>query len=323
MPIAALSRVVDSADSAVPPQRTLVPSVLAFLTSLENNSAASISAEVPVIHVSSVVSSAAVFYERLRYSLDYREEHLLRRHAIERMLHRRMDERMGFRDFARLLLIELVQAQYLKNDAVPETTIPLVQDILDRYTVVLASIEADSSARQTVSQSWLLGLLSAELDDTLAPSPADKALVDLMVSYVVKDNPLEGWSLTKEELETQIFIACYRALFAFDPQTIHYLLLLKHLPQWRLSRASDVDGILEAFLNERLEVERALRHLANSKLYRTIKSQAIVFHSLKDVSLQHSTGVQSILLNEAKLAGELEATCRRYYQAARRRLYRQ
>ena len=40
------------------------------------------------VSVHSMVAAAASFYEKVRYLLDYREEHMIRRAAVERIVHR-------------------------------------------------------------------------------------------------------------------------------------------------------------------------------------------------------------------------------------------
>ena len=72
-----------------------------------------------VIEVSAPVSTAAVLYEKIRNTLEYQEEHLLRRNAIARFLQRHMGEGKQLSTFASDLLRELVWAKYLPNKAVP------------------------------------------------------------------------------------------------------------------------------------------------------------------------------------------------------------
>src|SRR3989338_10068372 len=137
MPISALSKIKSSgADKVTDSTRTLTPPIQTFLGNLHKKRSSASVSEGPYIHVSSVISGAAMLYEKLRYSLDYREEHLLRRHAIERIIRRRLEDRGDWHEFAHPFLIELVQAQYLKNDSVPEAVMPGVQAIFDRYSVL-------------------------------------------------------------------------------------------------------------------------------------------------------------------------------------------
>lgn len=321
MPITALSKSKNlSVQAEAASAKTLTPSVQSFLLNLQKKAFAQQDGQ--TIHVSSVISGAAVLYERLRYSLDYREEHLLRRHAIERVVRRRLDNWDGFKEFARPLLVELVQAQYLKNDTVLETAISRVQAILDRYSALLALVDHNVSGQKKALKDWLLGLISAELDDELAPAPEDQALVNLMVSHVIKDGSLEDWPMGEEERERQVFISCYRALYAFDPQTLHFFLLLKYLPNWRYLTPEEAAAFWPVLVEQRLVVEQALRHPAGAKLYRSLKSKAIVFHALKDIVMKNRNDINALSLNEAKLSLLLEETCHHYYGGARRRLYR-
>ena len=303
-------------------KQKLNPLVQTFLSSLRKKQSIVQKADGPLIHVSSVISGAAVFYEKLRYSLDYREEHLLRRHAIERTIRRQLEENGNFGEFARPFLVELVQAQYLKNDAVPESTVLKVQNILDRYEVLLELSAKESSDNKKPLKNWLLGLVSAELDDELAPSPEYEALVNFMVSRVIKDDPLVGWSLGSEDNVRLVFIACYRALFAFDPQTLHFFILRKRFPEWSQCSAGEVSVWWPALCQERALIDRALRHQASAKLYRSLKSRAIVFHALKDIAIKIANEFDDIFLNKKRLAAELEEVCSQYYRGSRRRLYR-
>lgn len=321
MPISALSKPKNlQAQTEAVSAKTLAPSVQSFLLNLQKKGSSERDGQ--TIHVSSVVSGAAALYERLRYSLDYREEHLLRRHAIERIIRRQLDYQNGFKDYARPFLVELVQAQYLKNDTVPEAAIAKVQSILDKYSALLTLADEKANNEKKALKNWLLGLLSAELDDELAPAPEDQALVGLMVSHVIKDSALENWPLSSEERERQVFIACYRALYAFDPQTLHFFLLLRWMPNWRSLSSAEAAALWPKVALQRLVVEEALRHPAGAKLYRSIKSKAIVFHALKDIMIKNQSSLSALLVDEGKFYAMLEETCRHYYAGARRRLYR-
>ena len=85
-----------------------------------------------VIAVSETVSAAASAYESLRNTLEYDEEHLLRRNAIRRILKRRMGEE----DAAALandLLRELIWARYLPNNTISEKIIDKVALVFKKF----------------------------------------------------------------------------------------------------------------------------------------------------------------------------------------------
>lgn len=317
MPLSSLSK--PSAQSEISTERPLVEPVRQYLQSLRDHRPPATRDEA-VIHVSSVVSGAAIFYERLRYSVDYREEHLLRRHALERILRRRFELSHTVEGMAQPFLVELIHAQYLKNDAVPESAVPTVQAILNRYAMALRSVEHSSYQNRDELKDWFLGLASAELEDLLVPAPEEAALVELMTSSVTRDNPLMAWQLPPEFVQTLTFVAAHRALYAFDPPTIHHLLLRRSYPAWESTPATDVRTIIPTLLEHRANMLAALKHPAGEKLWRALKSRAIVFHALGDVVKKHH-GNPDVLANEADVAQEVGQVCDGYYKAARRRLY--
>lgn len=321
MPIAGLRK--PSTEAAETVHSALTGPVNAYLQALRSAvHPAPPNGEVPVVHVSNVVSGAAAFYERLRYSLDYREEHLLRRHALERMLLRHYSSARTFEGIGSGILAELVQARYLPNDAIPESIIPQVQRILDRYDAALEAVVLSHQAGSD-APGWLIGLASAELDEFLVPAPEEAALVDLMGSVVNRDNPLADWGLNQEECKVQVFIACYRALFAFDLQTLHFLLLSRQLPSWRETSVSEAPSLVPALLAERAIIDAALAHPAGERLAKSLRPKALVFHVIRDIVEEYGEDeAATVFRKEAHLSTAISETCQQYYQAARRRLFR-
>ncbi len=72
------------------------------------------------IKVNQLASKAGTLYEKIRYLVDYKEEHTIRRSAIERIIKRKVmiesDRNVGLS-----LLEELVRGGYLPNDHVSES----------------------------------------------------------------------------------------------------------------------------------------------------------------------------------------------------------
>jgi hypothetical protein len=268
-----------------------------------------------------VLSGAAAFYEGLRYSVDYRESHLLRRHALERILRRRL-ELTGHRDdIGKLFLVELVQSGYLKNDSVPESIIPEVNDIIKKYLAIMNLVSQANLSNQQDVIDWWLGVASAELEEFLAPAEGYRALVDLMTTAVEKDKPLAAWNLDKDQETTLIYIAAYRALFAFDPSTLHELLLLRSLPQWRKLQAADMPQYFAELSHQRELINLSLQHPATERLWRLFKTRAIVFQALFDLTKKAGAEAENWLTNPDKVATEISAICQGYYKTARSRLY--
>jgi|GEM_PF-577613 len=296
-------------------------SVVDFLTALKEDKTLAIPEGDPVIHVSSVVSGAALFYERLRYSVDYREDYLLRRHALGRILRRRFESAVGISSAARPLLVELVHAQYLKNDSVAESSVPKVQAILDRYAEVLVAIKSEPLKNKKNLVYCFYGLAAAELDDYLVPAPEEEALVNLVRHFSKKDKPLVHWHLENDEKIMIEYIAAYRALFALDLSKIRYLLLLRFMPDWPNTPTGGVRKQLPLLLAHYRAIEAALNHPAIERLFRVFRQRTLVFHALFDLVRENPANAYSILQDKRKLESATDETCRRYYKGSRRRLY--
>ena len=110
------------------------PPISEFLRNLRTQdvTGASLDDAGEAIRVHGVTSRLGGFYERLRYLIDYKEEHTIRRSAIERMLKRKLvfDHR---KEMGHSLVKELISGGYLPNNSVSEKTALDVQHIIDAY----------------------------------------------------------------------------------------------------------------------------------------------------------------------------------------------
>src|SRR3989344_7799952 len=75
----------------------------------------------PRITVDDIISKLARLYERMRTTMDYQEDHLLRRFAIERNIRRRIVLETLKPKVAQSLIEELIRSGYLPNDSLPES----------------------------------------------------------------------------------------------------------------------------------------------------------------------------------------------------------
>src|SRR3989338_10071170 len=82
------------------------------------------------ISVDEVAARVASFYEKIRGVVDWREEHLLRKTAIERILKRRVFTKTPGEDFAEPFLEELVRGGHFPNESIPKRKIPEIQQIV-------------------------------------------------------------------------------------------------------------------------------------------------------------------------------------------------
>src|SRR5574337_1010627 len=73
------------------------------------------------ITVHAAVSRFAVLYEKIRTAVDYKDDHLLRKAAIVRILKRQLALETDANVIAMQLIRELIAARYLPNATLPES----------------------------------------------------------------------------------------------------------------------------------------------------------------------------------------------------------
>ena len=122
------------------------PSIQKLITEYQKSLLPKFKSNTPKIHVDEIASKVAKFYERIRKITDWKEDNLLRRSAIERILKRSL-----FGEFSKLVFLfrtnvdkvagplveELIRGGHLPNDEIPYEIIPRVQSIIDKYFYLL------------------------------------------------------------------------------------------------------------------------------------------------------------------------------------------
>jgi hypothetical protein len=102
--------------------------------------------EISTIHVDEIASKVAVLYEKVRKIVDWKEEHLLRRGAIERILKRRLIGELSNssilppgqpQKMAEPLVLELIRGGHFHNDHIPRQKVNEVEQILRKYIFIL------------------------------------------------------------------------------------------------------------------------------------------------------------------------------------------
>src|SRR3989344_7237389 len=131
------------------------------------------------IAVDEVAARVASFYEKIRGVVDWREEHLLRKTAIERILKRRVFTRTPGEDFAEPFLEELIRGGHFPNESIPRRKIPEIQQIVSKSLFLLEHAPQDASSRILAQlKGWLLGIAAAEIEETLTSPRRERGLID-------------------------------------------------------------------------------------------------------------------------------------------------
>lgn len=229
------------------------------------------------IHVDEVASKFASLYERIRTIIDWKEEHLMRRTAIIRKLKRRFLD-MELNNFttehvAEPLIMEFIRGGWFLNDTIEESKIADVQRIIEKYVFILKTNPESKKGKAGLHfYDQLLEICACEIEETLAPSLKEMALIEYMFAHMqerirVHDAVYESGKLGRQETDLQIYIAVQQALFKFDNPIINYNLIKYKYPHWDNPTEEELFKIAQNIYKILHSLERETSHPLANKFY--------------------------------------------------------
>ena len=160
-----------------------------------------------------MASAVASFYEKIRGVVEWKEEHLLRKAAIERILKRRLILQKNGGAVAESFVMELIRGGHFPNDRIEETKIKEVQIALNKYLYILGNNSQKPAEKLKVQlYDWILGIAACEVEEILCSHLREKALIDYMTEMMKERIKITG-ALSDADKEIQIFIACQTSAF--------------------------------------------------------------------------------------------------------------
>ena len=122
------------------------------------------------ISVNPLVAELATWYEKFRTAIDYREDEVILRSTIERILKRRLILGGNGKSVAAPLIRELVWARYFPDSSVPESLVAKVSEEIDLYLKLEDLINKKHRINKSLVNEWILHLLSSEIEHVLKPN---------------------------------------------------------------------------------------------------------------------------------------------------------
>lgn len=232
------------------------------------------------IYVDEIASKVAKVYETVRRIIDWKEEHLIRRAAIERILKRRFVSKVygisiipdvNPADAAEPFILELIRSGYFPNGKIDKEKIFEIQGCLEKYLYILnnAVIINDEEAKTKKEQkagvkkkinfyNWVIEVAACEIEEILDAPLREYALMNLMTdSLMQRIKIIPENEISEEDKYIQTYISVHRTLFNLDePITIFHLLKYRYpeffssseyLPEFT-SRIFDIWAEIEGYL---------------------------------------------------------------------------
>jgi hypothetical protein len=248
---------------------------------------------VSTIHVDEVASAIASFYEKIRGVVEWREEHLLRRAAIERILKRRLMLQKNDQELAEPFVLELIRGGHFPNDQIEETKIEGAKNILNKYFFIFENSPRPPKEKVKIQlYDWFLNICACEIEELLSPPIKEKILIEYMAELMkerieIIEKKFFISQISKEEKETQVYIAVQRALFKLDAPIITYSLLKKKYPNWSTLSQAQLREIADNIYFIWEEMEKNLKHPLSERFYRICERYDTLYLILGNIISQN------------------------------------
>ncbi len=270
--------------------------------------------------VSRAVSFVALVYERMRNAIEYREEHLIRRAAIERILRRRLSMNPDGEGEGENLLRELLWARYFPKNSLGEDDVYAVQHIITRYIAIRKLLlHARNQHLHEFLWSFLIDMLSCEIEETLSPdiSTRESTYTHFIFQTLHKTVRVDG--VNEDQKDMYLLIALEKAYRKSDRsyQRYHTFILfyqaLSQVPEEQYPTL--IPKLTEIF--KKIDITRKDRSV--DKLVKYIKKQLPPYLILFEV-LNSTNASKELITNKTALREAVEKKCKEKYAQVQQRL---
>lgn len=282
-----------------------------------------IAKDIAKIQVNNTISRMAFFYEKFRNAIDYKDENLLRKNAIGRILKRRLVPGADINKVAKHLVYELIRGRYLPNKYIPETVIHEVAHTINNYVLLLHEVIRDHTGQEYYNyRKWILDIAAVELETQLISPHRDAAIVDFAFRTITENMEWKDSKISEKDKNTILYLAIHRALIKSDQAILIHHLWKFEFGEWRNVDMETIRKAGREISEFRKETNRILNHPLNGYLFNKIKKTSVLFQVLRDVIEDNPHTSTEIILNQEQLDAQIRSATTARYKKARIKLER-
>ncbi len=250
-----------------------------------------------VLEINTIIGKAASLYEKLRYLIDYREDHTIRRAALERILKRRVFIE-GQAESGLILLQELVDGKYILKEQATEEIAQEIDRIIFKFLELrrLAGVNGSVSRR-------LISYAATEIDALISPLEYMLDHQSAEALYKMLQGRVSAYGYSVEEINAQLYCACWRALLSADNERLSYALWLLYTPELSAQKdiAPDLAGVAAKLPAIVAGIRESVRGSLQWQIIPKIKNESIYFRIIREVLESHSGAAGRILESPREL----------------------
>jgi hypothetical protein len=260
-------------------------------------------------NVSALVSELTSWYEKFRNSIEYRDEEVILRASIERILKRRLALGGSGATTAKPLLKELVWARYFPESLYTEETISRIGNTVNFYLHLKNEMVKNYSLNEGKMRSLMFQLMSSEIEEMLHPNKVEEAISNY-IFYVLQKN-IHAEPEYEEMRDVQLFIAIRKAYSKDDLAFLRYKLFTQYFGQMS---SSSLESIVPKFPDAYRTIESQLSHPARHKVLGYVKRQIAPFLIMEDI-FETQPKTQELVTNTEELNAAIITTTKKKYKS--------
>jgi len=272
------------------------------------------------IYVDEIATKVARFYELVRKIIDWKEEHLIRRAAIERILKRRfVTELYDFgvlpdidsAEIAEPFVFELVRSGYFPNGKISKEKIIEVQRVLEKYIFILRNgtkgkLDSNGKALSKKERkagfkkrinfySWVIEIAECEIEEILDPPLREYALLDLMTECLLERIKIvpEG-RVSDEDKYIQTYVEVHRTLYNLDDHIIYYHLMKYKYPELFNNTNENIVAFADRSMDIWREIEDDLENSLGPEFHKVAEKYDAAYLMIGDAMNKLSSNLEEL-----------------------------
>ncbi len=267
------------------------------------------------LSVSQTVSFFALVYEKVRNAVEYRDDHLILRAAIDRILRRRFSLNSDGRGEAENLLRELLWARYFDNGDLGSDDIIVIQNLINKYVILRNQmvVGRDGELRMYLDK-FLFDLITCEVEELLKPQSAKIQTNLSFFIYQVLRKKIKIEGLKDDQKDAYFLVAIEKVFGKSDQAYLRYHLFVTFYKTLNDYSDKDLKDLIPKLPSIFKKIDDMVTNPYVDNLVKFTRKQMPPFLILFSLIKNKASEMNTILMDKAKLWNEVDQKCRDKYQ---------
>jgi len=259
--------------------------------------------------VNPLVSEMASWYEKFRNSIEYREEEMILRASIERILKRKLALTTDSKKAGTELVRELTWSKHIQEENATEAITEKVIESIHLFLELKKNVSSQKAINDSVLTSFIYNVLSSDIENILSPSKERETVENYIFHILEKNMKIENDK--NSDASVQLFIAIKKSYSKNDSALLEYNLFKQYFGDLTSDNLGETK---KNFIKGYKTIKSHLNHPLRFKILNYVKRQIPPFLILEDI-LRQDPSYLNLAENETeKLDQIIRETCNKRYE---------